>query len=355
MTTRYWLLLSVYAGILPLIAASNAAAQSVVVTNPDGTQRNIPLAPTPAAPAPVTAAPVAAAPQPVPPLLSSTPLPQGTLGSVAVGGPLGLPGGSPPLVIAGDAQRQTVDCAGQDVEIQGSNTHNTLHGGCRSLRIIGSNNVVDAALQPGTRISMEGNDNQVAFVLTAPGTNPLVSIAGANDRAWHVQQLGDAPDTGVEVTQAGIAIHGGPGARLTEMPSVPELMHQLGAVETPQGTLVQLSNDVLFSFDSDAIRSDAALKLLQLSQLIDQLHPPGLKIVGNTDNIGSDPYNMNLSLRRAQSVEKWLETKGRVRVASIGVEGQGFHDPVAPNQKPDGSDNPAGRQRNRRVDVLIEH
>ena len=348
MTTRYWLRLSVYAGFLSLVMPLGSSAQSVVVTNPDGTQRMVPLAPTP--PAPVAAAPAPVPPSPPP----VAPLPQGTLGSVAVGGPLGVGGGPPPLVIAGDGQRQTIDCAGQDVEIQGSNTHNTLHGGCRSLRIIGSNNVVDAALEPGTRISMQGNDNQVAFVLTAPGPNPLVSIAGNNDRAWHVQQLGDAPGSGVEVTQAGIAVHGGPGARVTEMRSVPELMQQLGAVQTPQGTLVQLSNDVLFNFDSDAIRPNAALKLMQLSQLIDQLHPPGLRIVGNTDNIGSDTYNMNLSLRRAQSVEKWLETNGGVRVASTDIKGEGFHDPIAPNQNPDGSDNPAGRQRNRRVDVLIE-
>jgi outer membrane protein OmpA-like peptidoglycan-associated protein len=345
MRSRPLLLMSASLAILAYGASTLASAQSVVVTQPDGTRQAIPLAPTSQAPAVLP-------PQPMPP--PAAPMGQGTLGSVAVGGSLAAPGGPPPIVIAGSGVGQSADCAGRDVEIDGSGGNHVLRGGCRSIAIRGSNNVVNAEILPGTRIAMMGSDNQVAFVLTEPGPDPIVSVAGSNDRAWRVQRLGAAPNSGIEVGAAGIAVPGGAGARVTEMPSVPQLMQQLGAVQTEQGTLVQMSNDVLFNFDSAAIRPDAALKLTQLAQLIDQLHPPGLRIVGNADNIGTDPYNMALSLRRARSVENWLTASGGVRVASMDVKGEGFHDPVAPNQNPDGTDNPAGRQKNRRVDVLIE-
>jgi len=325
--------MSTGAAILAFGASTLASAQSVVVTQPNGAREAIPLAP--AAPPPMATPPRTG---------------QGTLGSVTVGGSLAAPGGPPPIVITGSGQG--MDCAGRDVEIDGSGGHHVLTGGCRSIAIRGSGNVVNAEIMPGTRIAMTGSDNQVAFVLSAPGPDPIVSVAGGNDRAWRVQRLGAAPDSGIEVGVAGIAVPG--GARVTEMPSVPQLMQQLGAVQTERGTLVQMSNDVLFNFDSAAIRPDAALKLTQLAQLIDQLRPPGLRIVGNADNIGTDAYNMGLSLRRARSVENWLTANGGVRVANINVKGEGFHDPVAPNQNPDGSDNPAGRQKNRRVDVLIE-
>jgi len=345
MRLRPLLLMSAGAAILACGASVSTSAQSIVVTQPDGSRQAIPLAPTAQAPAVMPPSPVA------PPV---GPMGQGTLGSVAVGGSLAAPGGPPPIVIAGSGVGQSTDCAGRDVEIDGSGGHHVLTGGCRSIAIRGSGNVVNAEILPGTRIAMTGSDNQVAFVLSEPGPDPIVSVAGSNDRAWRVQRLGAAPNSGIEVGAAGIAVPGGAGAKVTEMPSVPQLMQQLGAVQTEQGTLVQMSNDVLFNFDSAAIRPDAALKLTQLAQLIDQLHPPGLRIVGNADNIGTDAYNMGLSLRRARSVESWLTANGGVRVANMDVKGGGFHDPVAPNQNPDGTDNPAGRQKNRRVDVLIE-
>ncbi len=359
MRARSLLLMSASLAILAWGAGTSASAQSVVVTQPNGTRQAIPLAP--AAPPPVVMTPQSAPPPAMPPqamppqaMPPAGPMGQGTLGSVAVGGSLAVPGGPPPIVIQGSGVGQTTDCAGRDVEIDGSGGHHVLRGGCRSIAIRGSNNVVDAEILPGTRIAMMGSDNQVAFVLAEPGPDPIVSVAGNNDRAWRVQRLGEAPNSGIEVGAAGITVPGGAGAKVTEMPSVPQLMQQLGAVQTEQGTLVQMSNDVLFNFDSAAIRPDAALKLTQLAQLIDQLHPPGLRIVGNADNIGTDPYNMDLSLRRARSVENWLMANGGVRVAGMEVKGDGFHDPVAPNQNPDGTDNPAGRQKNRRVDVLIE-
>lgn len=276
------------------------------------------------------------------------------LGKAALGTGLAPAGAPEPIVLSGDGGHQSADCAGRDVRIEGNSGTYVLQGGCRSLSIEGNGNAIQAEVLPGTRIAIAGNDNTVAFVPSGRGPDPIVSVSGSGSHAWRVERLGASPTSGVEVTSKGIAVPGGAGAVVTEMPSVPQLMQDLGARQTDQGTLVSLSNDVLFDFNSDAIRPDAKDRLIKPSQLIMQTHPPALKIIGNTDSVGTDQYNMDLSRRRARSVERWLAGEGHVALANVQVEGHGFHEPVAPNTKPDGSDNPEGRQKNRRVDVLIE-
>jgi outer membrane protein OmpA-like peptidoglycan-associated protein len=77
-----------------------------------------------------------------------------------------------------------------------------------------------------------------------------------------------------------------------------------------------------------------------------------VRIEGYTDGKGSDSYNQKLSLRRAESVKKWLETHGLAGIR-FSAAGFGAKNPVAPNTKPDGSDDPEGRQKNRRVEIVI--
>jgi outer membrane protein OmpA-like peptidoglycan-associated protein len=60
-----------------------------------------------------------------------------------------------------------------------------------------------------------------------------------------------------------------------------------------------------------------------------------------------------LSEQRAATVRDWLAAHGYVP-ASTPIKGYGKADPVAPNTKPDGSDDPQGRQKNRRVEVVIQ-
>ena len=59
-------------------------------------------------------------------------------------------------------------------------------------------------------------------------------------------------------------------------------------------------------------------------------------------------------MRRAESVERWLRDQDHVQ-ANYRVDGRGEADPVAPNTTADGHDNPAGRQQNRRVEILLAH
>jgi len=79
-----------------------------------------------------------------------------------------------------------------------------------------------------------------------------------------------------------------------------------------------------------------------------------IAIEGYTDSIGAVAYNQQLSEKRARAVAAWFEAHHFVTESSIHVQGCGKNKPVAPNTKTDGSDNPEGRQKNRRVEVAID-
>jgi photosystem I P700 chlorophyll a apoprotein A2 len=108
----------------------------------------------------------------------------------------------------------------------------------------------------------------------------------------------------------------------------------------------------LFDFDKAQVKAAAMPKLRELRDFIKQRHPKQVQIHGHTDAIGGDAYNQRLSLRRADAVADWLAANGISRAVMV-TRGFGERAPVAPNHKPDGSDDPEGRQKNRRVDVLL--
>lgn len=84
-----------------------------------------------------------------------------------------------------------------------------------------------------------------------------------------------------------------------------------------------------------------------------ELNPASnLTIVGHTDSIGSDAYNDTLGMRRAQNAADYFRGLGIEN--EIATETMGKRRPVAPNSKPTGQDNPEGRQKNRRVNFVIE-
>ena len=78
-----------------------------------------------------------------------------------------------------------------------------------------------------------------------------------------------------------------------------------------------------------------------------------LSVEGHTDSVGTEEYNLDLSLRRAQTVMAELAAGG-VMKEKIRSVGHGERFPVAPNQTASGRDDPQGRAQNRRVEVIIE-
>lgn len=77
-----------------------------------------------------------------------------------------------------------------------------------------------------------------------------------------------------------------------------------------------------------------------------------IELSSHTDHFGTDNYNENLSQKRAESVVKYLIYK-KIDPKRLRAKGYGEHRPIAPNTYTDGSDNPDGRQRNRRTEFRI--
>jgi outer membrane protein OmpA-like peptidoglycan-associated protein len=114
-----------------------------------------------------------------------------------------------------------------------------------------------------------------------------------------------------------------------------------------RGLIVNLS-DVLFDFDRASLKPGAREKLSRLSGIL--LAYPGrydIEVEGHTDSIGSHEYNLRLSEDRARSVSSYLRDAGIPAARITRVTGFAETRPVASN------DNTAGRQMNRRVELII--
>ena len=124
--------------------------------------------------------------------------------------------------------------------------------------------------------------------------------------------------------------------------------------ETDEEIQIALNADVLFDFDKADLKADAKGTLEKAAAMIREKAAKGaaVRIGGHTDAKGKDAYNASLSLRRADSVKNWLAKDG-VKDVRFSTEGFGAKKPVASNTKPDGSDDPAGRALNRRVEIVI--
>lgn len=116
---------------------------------------------------------------------------------------------------------------------------------------------------------------------------------------------------------------------------------------------IDLAADVLFDFDKYTLKPVAADTLRKVAEVAASYPNSPLLIEGHTDGKGTHTYNMTLSENRAQSVKNWLVQNASVAASRITTRGSGETKPVAPNKKPDGSDNPEGRQKNRRVEIVI--
>lgn len=136
---------------------------------------------------------------------------------------------------------------------------------------------------------------------------------------------------------------------------IEELKRQnLEARETDRGVVVNLP-DVLFEFGRADLTGDARAKIRTISDVLNnQAQGRRVSVEGHTDSIGSEAANQRLSERRAENVVMELENSG-VSPQRITAKGFGERYPVAPNSNSDGTDNPAGRAKNRRVEVVIEN
>jgi len=131
------------------------------------------------------------------------------------------------------------------------------------------------------------------------------------------------------------------------------LDNSLSTSESNRRVEVTLAADVLFRFDSARLGPKADSRIAEAAARIGEDDPPVVRVNGHTDSKGSDEYNLGLSRRRAAAVAAALRAELGGTAPRLQTRGRGETDPVAPNTRPDGSDNPRGRARNRRVEVVF--
>lgn len=113
-----------------------------------------------------------------------------------------------------------------------------------------------------------------------------------------------------------------------------------------EGIDVTFASGILFPFNSTEILPAGRANLQELANSLQKYATSDVLIVGHTDSVGTDAYNMDLSQRRADAARSYLQSLG-VSSARIRTSGRGETEPVQSN------DTEEGRQRNRRVEVAI--
>jgi OOP family OmpA-OmpF porin len=114
----------------------------------------------------------------------------------------------------------------------------------------------------------------------------------------------------------------------------------------PTSEKVSYSADTFFDFDKAVLKPAGQASLDDLVGKLKDMNLEVIIAVGHTDSIGTDAYNQKLSVRRADAVKAYLQSKG-IEANRVYTEGKGEKQPVAENKSAD------GRAKNRRVEIEV--
>ncbi|HMR20358.1 MAG TPA: OmpA family protein [Sphingobacterium sp.] len=118
------------------------------------------------------------------------------------------------------------------------------------------------------------------------------------------------------------------------------------ASRTDEGIRFTLSSDLLFPINNSYLTDKAKQELDKLARILKEDNSKKIRVDGHTDATGTAEYNLWLSEKRAASVKTYLSEAG-IAASRILTKGFGQTKPVADNKTPE------GRERNRRVEVII--
>lgn len=121
----------------------------------------------------------------------------------------------------------------------------------------------------------------------------------------------------------------------------------IGVKKTKAGLKLTVPEKVLFDFDRFILKPEAKEALSVVGDVIREHPAKKIVVTGYTDNVGSDAYNLRLSLQRAQSVADYLIYCEKVDPKLFEIVGRGKADPIADNATE------AGRAKNRRVEIQL--
>ena len=183
----------------------------------------------------------------------------------------------------------------------------------------------------------------------------VAACSGQSEQDVQKAASSDAPVTPGQ-PEARVASAGAPGkgSGLTgQVSPLTSAISGLNVRVTDFGTIIDLPADALFEFDRADLTSGAAEQLQKSAQVIRGAPAGSIRIVGHTDSKGDDAYNLKLSQDRARTVADWFSQQVGVRQRTFEVTGMGEKEPIVPNETATGQDDPAGRAKNRRVEVIL--
>lgn len=117
---------------------------------------------------------------------------------------------------------------------------------------------------------------------------------------------------------------------------------------------VTVLDNIYYEFAKAYLLEESFSSLDKIASMMTENPTMEVEIGGHTDSKGDNKLNQELSEARAQSVVDYLVSKG-IDVNRLHAKGYGATKPVAPNKNPNGTDNPEGRQKNRRTEFRILH
>ncbi|MCB9360457.1 MAG: OmpA family protein [Flavobacteriales bacterium] len=109
---------------------------------------------------------------------------------------------------------------------------------------------------------------------------------------------------------------------------------------------------IFYDYKSSDVNVMAAKELDKLVVILNKNNDVRIELTSHTDSKGGNEYNLRLSHERAQKARSYIIAKG-INSNRITAKGLGETQPVAPNENKDGTDNPAGRAKNRRTEFKI--
>jgi len=188
----------------------------------------------------------------------------------------------------------------------------------------------------------------------------LVATVATDTTSWVIAQVNsgvsnETTEFGLEMERAGEKWRVG-GLNLSKLLS--DTAKATSVRDVPYSPLVMNpkggeSIALFFELNQAALHPRAQKQLDIVASILKSSPHKKLKIGGYTDALGSDTYNLNLSRHRAEAVKQYFLAHG-VPQSQIETTGFGKALPLSPNVNPDGSDNPEGRSRNRRAEILLD-
>lgn len=192
-------------------------------------------------------------------------------------------------------------------------------------------------------------------------SKPLIMTIAGDSNSWVIAQvqsekLQQSTEFGLEMQRLDDKQWRVVGLNLSDL--LGSFAKSAGKIGVPYTPLVKNpgggeSLALYFEYDSAELHPRAEKQLDIVANLLKANSSRKLRIAGHTDAKGTDDYNLNLSSKRALAVKQKLAALG-VSPEQVVTVGLGKAEPLGPNQRADGSDDPEGRSRNRRAEIFLD-